>query len=472
MDLFDAFGSNIRVDTRGTQIMRVLPRINAYLNEDWISDKVRFAYDGLKYQRLLSPFLRLNNSYVKVSWQKAFYAIRSYLIKASSSSKESSLGLNIRGIAGNFVDAEALVCLKDLINKLGSGDVSVSQDNAKFSNDFPSDYLFSTPISDIEKSDLCLLIGSNPRLEAPILNVKLRKLFLSDVSVYNLGFSSDLNYFTKSLGNNLSTLVSILEGRHWFCQKLLNSKRPLIIVGSSFYQLQGANYSLLSHFKEFLYSSGLFRFENVNFCNFNLLHNSANTATGLDLNVTSPTKFSNRSLFKSSFNYLLGADDLHTELNSGFTVYQGHHGDVSVSKANVVLPSVTYFEKNSRFLNLEGSVNNTRGIFFNLGQARNDWKILVALSHVLDCPLMYSDKKSLTDRLSQLSPKYSLTTSEPSFYINKWALGISKPLGIFQYFSVPFSSFVNNFYLNDAISRSSKTMSLCSSVYNLKSNLF
>ena len=379
IDLFDSVGSSIRVDVRGSNIMRILPRINSSLNEDWISDKIRFVYDGLKVQRLLSPFLKLNGSYIKVSWQKAFYFIRNFIFAAVLTLAKQGISkrnyINFEGIAGNFVDAEALIAFKDLLNSLGSSNVTINQDGASFNNDFRANYLFNTSVASVESTDLCLLIATNPRLEAPTLNVKLRKLYLGGTSIYNLGFSSDLNYYAKSLGNNAEVLVRILEGTHWFCQKLLFCERPLVIVGSSFYQRNDNLFSLLPALRNLLQRSSAFKSSNTSFCDVNTLLSQGNTVTGLDLNIVPSLSSKNSVNAPVSFYYLLGADDIYKSINlsrSNLCVYQGHHGDNSVAIADVILPSVTYFERNSTYSSLEGYNLSTKAVFYSLGKARSD----------------------------------------------------------------------------------------------------
>ncbi len=286
---------------------------------------------------------------------------------------------NLQGIAGNFVDAEALIAFKDLFNKLGSANYDINQDGSVFNNDFRYNYLFNTSLSNLNKADICLLIATNPRLEAPILNVKIRKLFLNDVSIYNLGFFSSLNYYVRSLGNNADILVKILEGNHWFCQKLLMCQRPLILVGSSFYQRVDSLYKLLPYLYEFLHRTNSFKFDNVDFISINSLHSSGNLVTGLDLNIQPSyyTRSSNIN-YKNNLYYLLGADDISKPIKSSidssnnFIVYQGHHGDQSASSADVILPSITYFEKDSNFSSLFGNNTKLKAVFYSLGRARND----------------------------------------------------------------------------------------------------
>jgi NADH-quinone oxidoreductase chain G len=481
IDLFDSVGSSIRVDVRGSNIMRILPRINLNLNEDWISDKVRFVYDGLKVQRLLSPFLNLNGSYVKVSWQKAFYFIRNFIFAAMLTigtrgiiSKKNYI--NFEGIAGNFVDAEALIAFKDLFNQLGSSNITINQDNARFDSDFRSDYLFNTGVARIEESDLCLLIATNPRLEAPTLNIKLRKLYLGGTSIYNLGFSSSLNYYSKSLGNSAEILIKILEGNHWFCQKLLFCEHPLIIVGSSFYQRNDSLYRLLPALRNLLQKSTAFSLSNFSFCDINTLLSQGNTVTGLDLNITPSFSSLNSFIAPISIYYLLGADDIYRPVNlskSNLCIYQGHHGDNSVNIADVILPSVTYFERNSTYSSLEGLKLQTQAVFYSLGQARSDWKIIRALSDFLDIPLPYSSSMELKERLLKVAPFFKNNFERSTPWDNSVLCKIRSKLNVsLEVFKTPFKSFVNNFYLNDAISRSSKTMSLCSSAYNLKGRSF
>lgn len=472
IDLFDAIGSNIRVDVRGSNIMRILPRINASLNEDWISDKVRFAYDGLKAQRLLSPFAKVDGSLVKVSWQKAFYFIRHFFFTALDTKHSSKF--RTQGIVGNFIDAEAMVAFKDLFNRLGSSNYTFAQDNSSYDNTFRQSYLFNTPISQVESADVCLLIATNPRLEAPTLNIKLRKLFLSNVSIYNLGFYSTLNYYTKHLGNNLNVLIKVLEGNHWFCQKLLLAQNPLVIIGSSFFQRMDNLYKLLPLLQRLLLNNSSIRASgNSNFFNINHLPWASNTVTALDLNLKSSNYF--RTKLPADFIYLLGADDIASPIlksTDGLCVYQGHHGDQSVSKADIILPSITYFEKDSTYSSIEGSPLQTKAIFYNLGKARNDWKILRALAEVLDVSLVFSSKKELHQRLVNLIPYYKhnwVANTHFDYLVKKL---FSKNSVVASYCTTPFASYVNNFYLNDSISRASKTMSLCSSSYNLRGRFF
>nr|AGH24330.1 NADH dehydrogenase subunit 11 [Reclinomonas americana ATCC 50283] len=473
IDVSDGIGSNIRIDVRGSEIMRILPRLNEDVNEEWISDKARFCYDGLKRQRLSNPIIKENGEYKSVSWEKAFNFI-------SENLKQFTNKNNLIGVVGNLMDVESILLFKELFNKLGSSNIylesytpilkldGTEKEEQIFNHaDFREDYLLNTSLSKIEESDLCLLVGTNVRLEAPLLNTRLRKRFLQgNFSVSSIGPVTNLTYDVENLGDTLSTLVEISEGRHPFCKKLVKAKKPIIIVGTQILQRSDSS-SIINLIKTLCKYSNL----NTNDWNgINYLHASAASVGALDLGIGTTKRYSEsvnntNTKIEKHFIYLLGADDIKIEnADKHFIVYQGHHGDYGANIANVILPGSAYTEKTVTYVNTEGRVQNTKSAFYAPGNAREDWKIIRALSEVLNNKLPYNTIEDIHSKFMKIAPHLlKIDIIEKSNIIIK-----NKSLdfkGVIK--NTVLKPLVENFYLTNAICRSSQIMAKCSSLYKL-----
>ena len=451
IDVLDAVGSNIRVDSRGGEVQRVLPLLNEEVNEEWISDKTRFACDGLRRQRLDRPYVRKGGRLQPASWGEAFAAIKDRVSTAAPN--------RIAAIAGDLADCEAMVALKDLFEALGSPNVDGRQDGAKLPASPRAAYLFNTAIAGIEQADACLLVGTNPRWEAPLVNARLRKRSLAGgFPVGLVGQSVDLTYRVQHLGAGGDTLAEIAEGRHDFCRRLEAATKPMIVVGQG--ALTGEDGArVLATSRAIAERFGMVA-EGWN--GFNVLHGAAARVGALDLGlVPGPGGRDVAQILAGAeageidLVFLLGADEIDTgRLGQAFVVYQGHHGDAGAMRADVVLPGAAYTEKEATYVNLEGRPQRTARAVFPPGDAREDWRILRALSEALGKTLPYDDLDQVQARLVAVNPVFAgIGVVEPG----QWgAFGEAGAIA-----AAPFVSPVTNFYMTDPISRASETMAAC-----------
>ncbi|MFI4988839.1 MAG: NADH-quinone oxidoreductase subunit NuoG, partial [Alphaproteobacteria bacterium] len=386
IDVFDAVGSNIRVDARGTEVMRVLPRLNDEINEEWLADKSRFAVDGLRRQRLDRPYVRVGSKLEEASWEDAFAAIAGRL--------KGLPGSRIAALAGDMADAEAMVALKDVMAALGSPNLDCRQDGARVDPGSRAGYLFNTTIAGIERADAILLIGSNPRWEAPLINSRIRKRYLmGGCRIAAIGAAADLTYAYEHLGTTPEALAAIAEGSHPFAATLKDGKAAMLILGmGALRRPDGA--AVLALARRVAEGSGMVK-EGWN--GFNLLHTAAARVGGLDLGfLPGPGGRDTDGILEAAGKgeievvYLLGADEIDTRrLGKAFVIYQGHHGDAGAHRADVILPGAAYTEKTASYVNTEGRAQRTRRAAFPPGDAREDWAILRALSALLGHKLPY-----------------------------------------------------------------------------------
>ena len=461
IDVLDAVGSNIRVDTRGIEVMRVLPRLNDDVNEEWISDKTRFACDGLKTQRLTTPLIRNGDKFETATWDEALSTI------AAAYSKINPQNGELKAIAGALVDAESLVSLKDLVNKLGSENVTtdVKQSVNAHGFDIRSNYIFNSTIDGIEDADQILLVGTNPRFEAAVLNTRIRKVWLrSNLEISSVGQDFNSTFDVTNLGEDAKALESALQGS--VGEKLGQAKKPLIIVGSGVAESKDSEaiYKLVGEF-----ASKHENFNSGEWNGVNLLHREASRVAALDLGFNTLVEDST----KAKFIYLLGADEITNKdiPKDAFVVYQGHRGDLGASFADVILPGSAYTEKSGTYVNTEGRVQATRAATNPPGVAREDWKIIRALSEYLNAKLPYDDIYSVRLRLGEIAPHLvrhdviepvSQEIAKIGFndLVNK-----NKSATIFE---EPLKNPIDNFYFTDVISRSSPTMAKCISTFGAK----
>lgn len=474
IDVLDAVGSNIRIDVRGSEIMRVLPRLNEDVNEEWISDKARFSYDGLKRQRLNTPMVRENNTYRDVSWKDAFTYIKNNLDTFPNKN-------NLIGLVGNLADTETILLFKEFINNLGSDKIYTENttqyltlsENDKEQPIFSvegdrSRYLLNTSLNSVEDSDVCLLIGTNPRMEAPILNIKIRKRYLQgNYKIASIGPSANLTYKYMDLGNSINILKEVCEGKHPFCKHLKNAKKPLIIVGTSILNRKDASTILKIITQISKYTSIL----SDSWNGFNILHTAASSVGALDLGIGLKRVHqvdTKKSLSTRHFIYLLNADEVIIENpDKHFIVYQGHHGDYGANIANVILPATAYTEKTATYVNTEGRVQQTHSAFFAPGDAREDWRIIRALSEVVGNTLPYNTTADIKNRFSIVAPHLLHLGSilNKKEMVNWEKISYTNQNEVIE--DVPFKSYINNYYLTNTISRASQIMAKCSSLYNI-----
>ena len=451
IDVMDAVGSNIRIDTRGAVVMRVLPRLNEAVNEEWISDKTRFAMDGLSRQRLDVPMIRRGGRLEEATWDQAFAAIAERLSPLK--------GGRIAALAGDLADAESMFALKQLMTALGSPHMDCRQDGAKLDGDCRAGYLFNSTIAGIDTADACLLVGVNPRIEAPIINARLRKRYLAGgFRLAVIGPETEMTYQAERLGAGPETLTEVLDGTHSFHKVLKEADRGMIILGmAALARPDGA--AVLAAARRLAEDCGLV---GDGWNGFNVLHTAAARVAGLDLGFL-PGKhgrdtagiIAGAGSGEIEVVYLLGADEIDMAgLGDAFVIYQGHHGDAGATRADVVLPGAAYTEKNATYVNTEGRVQYGRLASFPPGSAREDWTILRALSQTLGKTLKFDTLRELRRLMIKAAPCLAaLDRIDPAAWGGFGAAGAMQP--------APFATAIENFYMTDPISRASATMADC-----------
>ncbi len=448
VDVHDAVGSNIRIDCRGSAVLRILPRLHEDVNEEWISDKTRAAVDGLRRQRLDRPYVRRDGKLVAADWDEAFAAIQARL--------DGLDGGRVAAIAGDLVEAEAMTAMADLMAALGSPNLDCRQDGARVGGGARAGHLFNTTIAGIEDADALLLIGTNPRLEASLINARIRKRWLmGGFPIAVLGEESDLSYKYEYLGGKSEVLTELVSGIHPFAETLRGAERAMLIVGSgALARADGAQ--VLAAARALAEATGMIG-EDWN--GFNVLHGAASRVAGLDLgflpgeggrDVAGILAGAGRG--EVEVVWLLGADEIDTSaLGDAFVVYQGHHGDAGAHRADVILPGAAYTEKEGTWVNTEGRAQRGRRAAFPPGEAREDWAIIRAFSAVLDKPLPYDDLAQLRQRMVERAPWLATLDA-----VAPWEWGVFGTEGALA--GEPFGSPIRDFYMTNAICRASTVM--------------
>jgi len=461
IDVHDAVGSNIVVTHRTGEVLRILPRINEDINEEWLSDKSRFACDGLKRQRLTVPMMKDSSGELKVvDWEDVIITVAKVL--------DSTPGDQIAALAGGMADAEALVALKDLMNRLGCENLCTEESFPMEygGTDIRSNYLLNTTITGCEEADLVLLIGTNPRYEAPILNARLRKGWIhNELDVGVLGPEVDLSYDYEHLGTSTEALQKLGDGTHPFAKKLAAAKRPAVIVGSEMLHRPDAA-AVMANVQKLAQNARVQSGCGSSWRVLNVLHKVAGQVAALDIGYKAGVSAIKEQ--KPDVLFLLGADAgkiTRADLpDNCFVIYQGHHGDKGAELADLILPGAAYTEKQATYVNMEGRAQQTIAALTPPGMARVDWKIIRALSEVLGETLPYDTIQEVRARLNQVSPnltRYGLV-EEANFFAQaaelastQKKLALSKdPIDVSQ-------KILTDFYMTDAISRASPTMAKC-----------
>ncbi len=451
IDVLDAVGSNIRVDARGKEVMRVLPRLNEEINEEWISDKTRFSYDGLKRRRLDRPYVRKGGKLVEASWNEAFAVIADKL-KSTAASK-------IAALVGDLQDAESVFALKALMDKLGVVNLDCRQDGAKIGGGARAGYLFNSGIAGIDQADACLLIGTDPRHEASIVNTRLRgRARRGGFRIASIGAPVDLTYPVEQLGTTAQVLEEIASGTHAFAQVLKDAKNPMLIIGQG--ALTGADgAAVLALAKKVADSCGLVTDD---WNGFNVLHTAAGRVAALDLGFLPGSGGRDTAAIldgaakgEIEVVYLLGADELDVSaLKNAFVIYQGTHGDAGVKHADVILPGAAYTEKAGTYANTEGRVQQAPRAVFAPGDAREDWTILRALSDVVGQRLPFDSIGQLRAQMIEATPVLAALNQKPTA-----AWGAFGTAGAVS--QATLMSAVTDYYGTNPISRASLIMDDC-----------
>jgi NADH-quinone oxidoreductase subunit G len=455
IDVMDAVGSNIRVDARGREVLRILPRLHEDVNEEWLADKSRYAYDGLKTQRLDRPYLRENGKLRPASWAEAF-------TRAAEKIKATA-GEKIAAIAGDACDVESMFALKQLMNALGSANLDCRQDGAQFDICNRAGYIFNPGIAAIEQADVILLVGTNPRWEAPLVNARIRKRWLKGgLTVASVGPQFPLTFPVLSLGNGAAALQALIDGQGAFADILKNAKNPIVIAGQGAF-IRDDGLAVHAALHALCEAYGIVR-EGRN--GFAMLHTAAARVGALDIGFTPGVGGRDfRGILEGAKNgsievvYLLGADEFDTsQLGDAFVIYQGHHGDRGAHRADVILPGAAYVEKDGIYVNTEGRVQYAKRAVYPLGDAREDWKIVRALSEPVNRKLPYDTQTALRAALKKAHPHFA---QEDTLLAAAWA-PLGRPGALKDQ---PFVSPIANYYMTDPISRASDTMAQCTAEF-------
>ncbi|GAB3589028.1 NADH-quinone oxidoreductase subunit NuoG [Acetobacter peroxydans] len=461
IDVMDALGTNIQVQARGGEVMRIVPRVNDEVNEEWLSDKGRFSVDGLKKQRLDRPWVRVNGKLIAVPWKDALVALARRLDGVS--------GDRIGAIAGDLCDAESLCALKDLMTALGSVNLDCRQDGAWYDTTRRAGYLFNSDLTGIDQADALLIVGSTPRHEAPVLNARIRKRFVdAGRGGFPVGIIGaprcDLTYDATVLGEGPETLTALLKGENPFADVLKNARRPMIILGHAALTRRDAP-AVYAACRKLAEATGVVT-EDWN--GFNILHTAAARVGALDLGfLPGAHGRSASSMVRGGVDvlWLLGADDVPVERIPAdtFVVYQGHHGDAAAARADIILPGAAYTEKPGTYVNTAGRVQRAFRAVFAPGEAREDWRIIRAFSEVVAHTLPYDTLEQLRERLAAVNPVFGMTGANVA-QIPGSALAAEASEAV-TFDETPFRPVIRDYYQTNVISRASQTMAECSAVY-------
>ena len=452
IDVMDAVGSNIRVDTYEWEVKRVLPRVNEDINEEWISDKTRHANDGLLNQRLDTPYIKKNNTFVKSSWEEAFRLIKDKVLQTSKD--------KICGFVGDMINMEASYCFKELFSKVLQTNNYESRTNYSYLD--PSDrknYLFNTKIKNIEESDLIILIGTNPRFEATILNSRIRKAFINNkTAIFSTNDVGDLTYPYKFINGDTETIKNISEDNHDLSEKIKNSTKPLIIFGQSSLLLKSFGF-IFESLKTFLVKNNKISDE---WNSLNIMSNDASTVGSIDLGIYKNSNNENEVLKNLQNNiyevvYLIGVDNLNFDKKKEFVIYQGSHGDKGADLADIILPGAAFTEQDGHYTNLEGVIQKAYKASYPPGEAKEDWLIINELSNYLSAKNIYETKESLEKSMFNYLNLHNSKVSTSNKINNNF---VKEKIIIKDI----------DYYYSNAIARASKTMSECKNEkINLKS---
>ncbi|WP_019218660.1 NADH-quinone oxidoreductase subunit NuoG [Bartonella florencae] len=450
IDVMDGLGSAIRIDSRGREVMRIMPRTNEDVNEEWISDKTRFIWDGLRTQRLDRPYVRKDGKLQPVSWAEAFEKIKIVVSK--------TLPEKIGAIAGDLASIEEMYALKKLLISLGAGIFDCRQRGMALSSELGrSSYIFNPTIAGIEQADALLIVGSNPRYEAAVLNARILKRHrMGQFPIALIGDKVDLRYPYSYLGTGTEALSALIRGEDTFLNVLKEANKPLILIGEGAVSGKGG-LSVLKNLAKLADSVGALKAE---WNGFGVLHNAASTVGGLDIGFISKLGVVN-ILKTCEVLFLLGADEIELANTKAFTIYIGSHGDNGAHAADVILPASAYTEKSGLYVNTEGRVQMTNRAGFAPGEAKEDWAILRALSDVLGQKLPFDSLSQLRQKLFNDYPHLcAIDDIAPSSISDLKVLSSQ----IVALEAQAFTSMVKDFYLTNPIARASAVMAECSSL--------
>ena len=444
IDVMDAVGSNIRVDTYDWEVKRVLPIINEDINEEWISDKTRYACDGLLNQRLDNPYIKYNNKFEKASWDEVYKIIKS---KIENTNKDK-----ICGFVGDLTNMETSFIFKEFFDRTIDSNRYESRISQSFiDNTQRENYLFNSKINGIEEADLILLIGTNPRFEATMVNARIRKAFLSNnTKIISLNDVGDLTYPYEILDGKTQTIKEIAENKNNVSKNIIDSKKPMIILGESFFNTKSSSY-LFSILKKFLVQNNKFTDQ---WNSLNILSTNAATVGNFDLDIINQEEDLIKNLNENKFEliYLLGQDNLNFNKKNEFIIYQGSHGDNGAEMADIILPGAAYTEQSAHFTNLEGKIQKAYKASYPPGEAKEDWQIINELAEMMNNRKLFNDKDEL------VSSMFNFINLKKEKQKNSFVNEVSKE----NFENETLNIKVKDYYFSNVIARSSKTMLDCS----------
>ncbi len=443
IDVMDAVGSNIRVDTYDWEVKRVLPVINEDINEEWISDKTRYACDGLLSQRLDTPYIKYNNKFEKASWDEVFKIIKS---KIQNTDKDK-----IAGFVGDLINMEASYIFKEFLERTIDTKNYESRSSEMFIDSSKREnYLFNSTINGIEESDFILLIGTNPRFEATMLNARIRKAYLKNkVKIVSLNDVGDLTYSYQSLDGKTQTIKDIFENRNALSKDIIDAQKPLIIFGESFSRSNSAEF-LFGSFKNFLLNNNKFTDD---WSPLNFLPSDAATVGNLDLDIIDPSNELIKNLNENKFDlvFLTGQDNLKFNKKNEFVIYIGSHGDNGAELADIILPGAAYTEQSGHYTNLEGKVQKAYKASYPPGDAKEDWEIINDLAEFINNRKLFNDK----DELESSMFNYLNLKKE------KQENSSNTKVDLINFEDEILKITYKDYYFSNVIARSSKTMLNC-----------
>lgn len=450
IDVMDALGSNIRIDAEGSTVRRVMPLNHDGINEEWISDKTRFAVDGLARQRLDRPYIRdANGRLQSASWEQAFAAIKERL--------DGVDGSKVGAIAGDLVSVEAMWAAKSLLGQLGSTNMDCRQDSAALPADNRAGWLFNATVQGIEDADAILIIGANPRYDAAVLNARIRKAWLTGADIGVIGEATDLTYDFAHLGT-APTDLSALKDSDFYRDVLDKAERPMVIVGGAALTRKDGD-AVLAAAMELAENMGAI---SDGWNGFSVLHSAASRVGGMEIGfVPSENGKDTAAMLEAAQSgeikvmYLLGADEIAADrLGKSFVIYQGHHGDRGAHRADVILPAAAWAEQSGLYVNLEGRPQLAHRAGFPPGEAKEDWAILRALSERLGDSLPFDTIEQVRAQVFEAAPHLaSIGTITPA----EWRRSTGGELT-----SASFEAAEQDYYLTNSIARASETMAACS----------
>ena len=448
IDVMDAVGSNIRIDTKGNKVMRILPRNNDEINEEWISDKTRFFWDGLSLQRIDKPYLRENGKLRQVSWKKAIDVASDKLLNTNPK--------KIASITGDLVSIESIYSIKKLMDSIKSPNTECRQDGSKI-NGGREKWLFNSKLSGIDESDGCLLIGTNPRIEAALINSRiLRKSKEKNYSIGLLGNKSELNYNYDYLGDDPSIIYDLIDNKSPFCEKLSEMNKPIMIIGQGALKGdEGEDYLNLC-----IELANNYNFLKNDWNGFNVLHTAASRPGAMEIGFLPKERGKDLDQIIDGYKkgdistlFLLGADEIEiSEKTDCFVIYQGHHGDKGANIADLILPSPSFNEQNGLFINTEGRIQESIRATFPIGEAKEDWEIISLISKKMGLENIDNSFEDLRSSLFQSFPH--LADIDMCLSGEKLPEKIERK-DIKQHV---FKNSLNNFWLSNSITRSSRLM--------------